>query len=455
LRRSELVLKLFTFFLVTHCVVAAISAGAAFGAVFLGDLWAIVSLPLISVLPVGLAALWTARRVKGGLDSVESVVSDYQHSAHGHTGLKEFDQLAVRLAKSAQHWESIAADARAQAGEFQVMMTLLDRRGQGAASSQQLRGALTGLGRTFHSHVTQIQQGAAEIEQYAKSITEEADSQGHAVVKTTAYVDQLATSIDTIANSAASAQTVLQRTVESTTAALQLVKELNQGMKRVHLETQSCEKKLMGLCDPARQISAIVDTIGEIAARTNLLALNAAIESIRAGEHGRGFALVADEVRNLAEQATDATREVSNLLDSMQMATQESIRGISREREQVEAEVQRAIDAEQALSRIIELGKDTRAIEQLTECSTQQLQLAQGVVLAVEQISRLAKANRGNAESVGWKMKTLANVDPQLKRTIDRLRSCSGEDTTCEDSPSLNPVIMTSSAVGTDFAPVG
>ncbi len=448
-------MKLFTFFLLTHFIVAAVSAGVAVGGIFLGDAWATASLSALAVLSVAAASAVTARRVKRGLKSVESVVSDYQHSENLRTGLKEFDQLALRLAESAQHWESIATDARTQAGEFQVMMTLLDRRGLGQASSSQLKGALSGLGRTFHAHLAQIQQGAAEIEQFAKSITEEADSQGIAVIKTTGYVEQLATSIDTVANSAASAQSAFRRTVDSTTVALQLVNELNQGMKRVQAETQSCEKKLKGLCDPARQISAIVDTIGEIAARTNLLALNAAIESIRAGEHGRGFALVADEVRNLAEQATDATREVSNLLDSMQMVTQESIRSIAREREQVETEVQRAVDAEQSLRRIVELGKDTRAIEQITECSTQQLQLAQGVVLAIERISSLAKANRGSAENVGWTMKTLTNVHPQLRKVIDRLRSSSGEETPHEESNSISPVMVTTSSAAAGFAPVG
>jgi methyl-accepting chemotaxis protein len=444
------------FFLLTHFVAGAVSACAFGVAQFLGDPRAFAIGCTVSLISIVTAAMFSAWRLKRGLGAVESVLADYQNSENLRTGLMELDLLARHLAKNAQHWESIAANTRDQLGEFQTMMALLDRRGQGEPCSQQLRGALAGLGRLLHGHFVQLHQGASEIEDFAKSITDKSDSQGNAVIKTTSYIEQLSTTIDTYASNAAAAQTAFRRTLSSGATALQILNELNLGMKRLKLETESCEKKLKGLCDPARQISAIVETISEIAARTNLLALNAAIESIRAGEHGRGFALVADEVRNLADQATDATREISNLLDSMQLATQETIRGIEREREQVDVEVQRAASAEQALREIAELGRDTRSIEQITECSSQQLQLAQGIILAIEQISGMAKANREKAESVSWTMKTLANVNPHVTQLIDRLRKYGGDDPLSQDSTSASPVVMLQTfAPAAHQAPVG
>ncbi len=443
------------FFLLTHFVTAAASAGALAIALSLGSERATISGCLVALVVVALVAMFSAWRIRRGLDCLTAVLADYQQVDKLHTGLIDFDLLAHRLATCAQHWEAIAAQSRNQTGEFHAMIALLDRRGQSESCSQQLRGALASLGRSVYGHLTQFSQGAAEIENLAKSITDKADAQGNAVVKTTAYVEQLSTTIDTVANNAVAAQSAFRKTVNSAATAMQLVNELNDGMQRVKLETESCEKKLKGLCDPARQVSAIVGTISEIAARTNLLALNAAIESIRAGEHGRGFALVADEVRNLAEQATDATREISNLMDSMQLATQESIRGIEREREQVAVEVQRAASAELALREIAELGKDTRSIEQINECASQQLQLAQGIILAIEQISSMAKANRGKAESVSWTMKTLTNVNPQIGKVIDRLRKCNGEQAFPQDATNTIPVIVQSSTPTIDLAPVG
>ncbi len=231
--------------------------------------------------------------------------------------------------------------------------------------------------------MNQIASGATKIEQYTRTITDGAEEQRHVVIKTTAHVEQLSSTIDSVANNASSVRTAVEHTSQSATAVQGLLGELIDGLTRVRTHSQTCEKKLNGLSDPSRQISAIVGTISDIAARTDLLALNASIESIRAGEHGRGFAIVADEVRKLAEQAADATREISSLVDSMQLVTQESIRGIVREREQVDGEVERAVSAQRALNQICEFSEGTSEhVRQITQSSTQQLHLAQDVVLA-------------------------------------------------------------------------
>ncbi|MEZ6138497.1 MAG: methyl-accepting chemotaxis protein [Pirellulaceae bacterium] len=455
-------MKSYLYFLFTHCLVAVIAATAAIVTMFFMDVWAAaiaVGITLTSVAVVSAVIAWKLLR---GLRAVESVVSDYDHIENLRTGFTEIDRLAHSIATRSQHWESIARTTRDQASEFQAMMSLLDRRGQGPSSSQQLKDALNGIGRTLHAHLAQLERGAVEIEQATKSIASQAETEGHAVIKTTAYVEQLSTSIDAVTSNAAAATSAFQRTVAVANTALTLVSQLSEGMQRVQTGSHGCEKQIKGMCDPTRQISAIVETISEIAARTNLLALNAAIESIRAGEHGRGFALVADEVRSLAEQATDATREVSSLLDMIQLATQESLRGIAREREQVEAETLRAAQAEQALRTIVELGQDTRAIEQIAECSSQQLQLAQGVVAAVEKISSLAKANRSNAEGIGWSIKTLASTSQALTQVVERLHKCSGNGPLHEESSTAQPLMLTTPApaptsdfAAPDFAAIG
>ena len=132
-----------------------------------------------------------------GLLSLESVVADHDNSETLRTGLEEFDQAAQRIGKCAARWENVAADTRQQSRDFQSMMSLLNRRGaEGESSSTQLRGLLAGLGSTLHTHLSQIERGAAEIEQYTKAITAGSETQGHAVIKTTAYVEQLSSTID-------------------------------------------------------------------------------------------------------------------------------------------------------------------------------------------------------------------------------------------------------------------
>lgn len=451
-------MNLHVLFFASHVATALVTAASFVAAFQSGDALAVAGALLVSLAALGAASWYTSGRVKTGLVALESVVADHEKCETLQTGLFELDQSAMRIGQCAAQWESVAANTRVQAREFQAMMSLLNRRDvAGEPSSEQLRGVLSGLGRSLHTHIQHIERGTKEIEGYARSITDGAEAQGHVVVKTTSYVEQLSSTIDAVSSNASSARSAMQRNGKTVSSVLEQLHVLNDGMRRVRSESQTCEKKLRGLCDPSRQISAFVGTISDIAARTDLLALNASIESIRAGEHGRGFAIVADEVRKLAEQASDATREIASLLDSMQLVTQESIRGMVREREQVELEVERAAAAEAKLRQIYDgTEKDIHFIEQIADSSTQQLQLAQDVVLAVEQISTLAKDNRGGAENVGWMMKSLAKTNPQFSGVIDRLRNCSGaDDTGFEETESASPMIPTMSMATPATVPVG
>jgi methyl-accepting chemotaxis protein len=455
-------LKLHSLFLVTHTVVAGATATLIVVAFQLGTKPALVGASVMSVVILAAISWFTARRIRAGLSALESVVSDHEISENLVTGVEEFDESGKRIGHCAARWETVASNSRQQARELQSMIRMLNRRGAtGQPTNEQLRDLLAGLGNTLYSQLKQIERGATEIEQHTRTITDGAEDQRHVVIKTTAHVEQLCSTFDSVASNADSARTAVDQTNQSASEAQSQVGELIDGLKRIRSQSQNCEKKLSGLSDPSRQISAIVGTISDIAARTDLLALNASIESIRAGEHGRGFAIVADEVRKLAEQASDATREISSLVDSMQLVTEESIRGIAREREQVDCEVERAVSTQRAVNRICGLSEGTvEHVRQIAQSSTQQLHLAQDVVLAVEQISKIAKAHRGSAESVNWTMKALSESTPQFSDAVERLRSCGGmsanESDDNDDSQAIAsavPVVMPVSSVNT--VPVG
>jgi methyl-accepting chemotaxis protein len=453
-------LKLLPLFFATHALVAATSATLFVIAYASQSQAALAGAAVTSLACLAVASWFTSHRIRSGLASLESVVSDHEVSSALTTRILEFDQTAKRIGKCAANWESVAANNRRQARDFQSMITMLNRRDAAEQPTiQQLSDILAGIGRTLKERLQQIEKGAAEIEQNAQAITEGAEEQRHSVIKTTTYVEQLAATIDTVSSNADSAQSTLQITHQSASQTHNVVGELIDGLTRMRAQSQTCEKKLLGLSDPSRQISAIVGTISDITARTNLLALNASIESIRAGEHGRGFAIVADEVRKLAEQAADATREISQLVESMQLVTQESVGGIMRQREQVEREVERAANAQQSLSQICQETKATDdQIRQVIKSANQQLHLAQDIASAVEQISTIAKDHRSGAESVCWTVKSLANSTPSLGNAIDRLRRCGGtanDPAETEALPNATPVPLVAPAVSTpEMVPV-
>ncbi len=446
-------MKLNTLLFVSHASATALITAVCVTAMQTGAPTHLAAAVAFSLLILALTSWFISKRIQSSLSQLETAVTDPDTTEALQSGLVEFDQAAQKIGKSAQRWESIASHTRQQSRELQAMVSLLDRRGvSGERTSSQLRELLVDLGNTLHSHLANIERSASEIEQYAKSITNDAEVQFHSVVKTTSYIEQLSSTIDAVTTNAESTQTAIERNHELAGAALNLVKGLIDGMKQIRSESQTSEKKLRGLCDPSQQISAIVGTITDIAARTDLLALNASIESIRAGEHGRGFAIVAEEVRKLAAQAADATREISSLVDAMQIVTQESIRGIERECIQVDAEVDRAIAAEKSILRIREMSThDTDRLKQITAASATQLQLAQDIILATEQMSAMAKANRSGAENVSWTMKSIAKMTPQFSTTIDRLRKCgdgsSMERESSDDSLSHARIVPTSFAM--------
>ncbi|MGV3482843.1 MAG: methyl-accepting chemotaxis protein [Planctomycetaceae bacterium] len=419
-------MKTYTLFIVSHAATASVITTLFVMAIHSGNPVHLGGAVAIALVAVGLVCWYLETRIQQGISLLESAATDHEASQTLRSGLEEFDRSATKIAKASLRWESIASHTRQQTRELQAMLTLLNRRGvNGDPTSAQLGELLAGLGQTLHSHLAQLERGTSEIEQFAKAITEGSESQGNAVVKTTSYIEQLASTIDAVSVSATSTQAAIEQNRVSAETALGLVRELIQGMNRVRAESQTSEKKLRGLCDPSQQISAMVGTISDIAARTDLLALNASIESIRAGEHGRGFAIVAEEVRKLAEQASSATREISSLIDAIQGVTQESIRGFERERMHVEAEVDRATAAEQTLQQICGMSeRDITHVKQIASASAQQLQIAQDIILAVEQVTQTAKTSRSGAENIAWTMKSLSKMTAPFNAAIDRLRRC-------------------------------
>lgn len=421
-------MKLHSLLLISHATTAGVVGAAIIGANALGSgtaLWILACATVAGA--VCIASLFATKRLRSGLTMLDAVVASPGGPAVPAVGVHEFDQTAVRVSEHAARWDEMAANGREQIRDVQAILALLNRRGGGRESSAaKLRQVLGGIGQSLHGNLDQMEQSAAELARCTQEIAEGAEVQSNAVIKTSTYVEQLSANIDSISNNTRLVQEAILTTRRSATEGLKLVADLLVGMERIRAHSIASEKKLRGLNDPSRQISSIVATIGDIAARTDLLALNASIESIRAGEHGRGFAVVAEEVRKLAEQTGQASREITGLIESMQMATQESIAALAQERSEVETEVGLTDAARVALDRIFHATEgDASRAGDIVLAAHQQLQLMQDIVLAVEQISNVAKTSRSRAENACWTMKTLAKIRSQVDASIDQLRKCS------------------------------
>ncbi len=194
----------------------------------------------------------------------------------------------------------------------------------------------------------------------------------------TASEEMAATSNDISRNCAGAAETS-HRSAETTHKGEQVVKLSISGMTSLAGQVQQVARTVSALGSRSDQIGAIVGTIEDIADQTNLLALNAAIEAARAGEQGRGFAVVADEVRALAERTTKATREIGEMIKAIQSETQQAVQAMSASVAEVDNGVEAAEDSQRALQEIMaridemtsQVGMIATAAEQQTATTTE------------------------------------------------------------------------------------
>jgi methyl-accepting chemotaxis protein len=179
------------------------------------------------------------------------------------------------------------------------------------------------------------------------------------------------------------------------------VAETVAGMERVRSATEQLSERVRDLGRHSAQIGSIVETISDIASQTNLLALNAAIEAARAGEHGKGFAVVADEVRKLAEKSSTATKEIAQMVRTVQTGSTEAVEAMRQAGDDVAAAVRLTDQAGSAFQAIntgaqsaVERVSDIRKALDGMRTASEQLEQV------VKEVTTIAENNRGSAEAM-------------------------------------------------------
>lgn len=184
--------------------------------------------------------------------------------------------------------------------------------------------------------------------------------------------EQMSASVGEVARQAAMASQAAGESGRIATEGGQVVSSTIRGMQRIDEAVSQSAQSVQALGERGRQIGDVVATIREIADQTNLLALNAAIEAARAGEHGRGFAVVADEVRKLAERTTKATEEIGGSIGAIQHETTTAVEKMARGTTEVREGVASATCAEESLGKIVMGAKDVAAMIQGISAASEQ-----------------------------------------------------------------------------------
>ena len=269
----------------------------------------------------------------------------------------------------------------------------------------------------------EIQSSTGDILQASERMRRGAEQQTAQIQGASGAVNEMS---HTIQRMAENAEAATQASLKATQAAVKggsSVSETIKGMQRIRAAVQTTGKKIKGLGERSLEIGAIIEVINEIATQTNLLALNAAIEAARAGEQGKGFAVVADEVRKLAERAARATKDITSLIKGIQVETSEAVTVMEEGTREVEEGTKLADQAGAALREIEQIVKQTSGlVTDITNSAANQVKVSESVVTSMDSISKLTQDTTKGVQDTVETIGRLAELSKRLTDAIGRFK---------------------------------
>ena len=323
------------------------------------------------------------------------------------SGVRELGEGAEKLARG-QLTERVALHTR---DELQTVAQHFNRM---ADNMQQLLRKLQDTARSLGN-------SAQSVSASAQSVSTRSGEQSDAASGMAAAVEEMTVSIDRIAENARTALEVSAQSGQLSQEGTRIVDSTVNEMQRIAATVNGSAQSVQELGQRSEQISAIVGVIKDIAEQTNLLALNAAIEAARAGEQGRGFAVVADEVRKLAERTAKSTQEISTMITSIQQGTAGAVDSMKRGVACVADGVTLSRRAGEAISRIesgIELVR--RDVSDISDALRQQSAASNDIAAKVESIAQMAESNTAAVRVTAQMAQELERLSQMLQAEVDR-----------------------------------
>jgi len=257
----------------------------------------------------------------------------------------------------------------------------------------------------------------------AEEMTSGASQQDHEITNTSSAVEELTVSMKQVSNNAEASAEAARRALDAAEQGNRAVRDTLEGMQRIRASVQASAKKIKSLGDRSLEISEIINVINDITEQTNLLALNAAIEAARAGEAGRGFAVVADEVRKLAEHSRSATKDIAALIKAIQAETNEAVVVMEEGTREVEGGASLADQAGKALEAISSVVRQSaELVQEISLASKQQVRGTEGVAHAMQIISSITRqTSQGSRQTVST-VGHLVKLSEQLNEALSQFR---------------------------------
>ncbi|HSM87002.1 MAG TPA: HAMP domain-containing methyl-accepting chemotaxis protein [Candidatus Limnocylindrales bacterium] len=283
-----------------------------------------------------------------------------------------------------------------------------------------------------------VQSSANEILVASEEMSSGAMQQDQEITNTSSAVEQLTVSMKQVSNNAEASAEAARRALDAAEQGNRSVRDTLEGMQRIRSSVQATAKRIKALGDRSLEISEIVNVINDITEQTNLLALNAAIEAARAGEAGRGFAVVADEVRKLAEHSRTATKDIAALIKAIQAETNDAVVVMEEGTKEVEIGAKLADQAGKALDAISSVVRQSaELVQEISLASKQQVRGTEGVANAMQIISNITRQTSQGARQTSRTVEQLVHMSEQLNEALSQFRVVSAAPSGNEARPEL------------------
>jgi len=268
-----------------------------------------------------------------------------------------------------------------------------------------------------------VQSSANDILIASEEMSSGAIQQDQEITNTSSAVEQLTVSMKQVSNNAEASAEAARRALDAAEQGNRSVRDTLEGMQRIRSSVQATAKRIKALGDRSLEISEIVKVINDITEQTNLLALNAAIEAARAGEAGRGFAVVADEVRKLAEHSRSATKDIAALIKAIQAETNDAVVVMEEGTREVEIGARLADQAGRALDAISSVVRQSaELVQEISLASKQQVRGTEGVANAMQIISNITRQTSQGARQTSRTVEQLVHMSEQLNEGLSQFR---------------------------------